>query len=304
MTYAIFSDIHGNNFALQAALADAKTQGADEYILIGDYASRFPWGNDVVNTIRNLSPSHIIKGNGEGYFFDMKKSQGSMTDEQFKPLKWSYDTLSPDNLAYLLALPEAAKISKGGVDIYLAHSIDFFYHPAVIDLFHTMNYSAMMLSTPISHKEYLTRGKDALLAHPETLAAILALPRGVHLFGHNHLQFHMEYEGRIFINPGSCGMAADWNPTAAYTILTIKNSAWTIKERRVGYDYNKAAKGFITSGYNDYSQIWSEVTQQQMTTGKEYFGWFLEHLAKTRNHLNTSPTEIWQTAVETWQARG
>jgi len=47
MKYAIISDIHGNLFAFKEVLADAKAQGVDMYLLIGDYASSFPWGNDV-----------------------------------------------------------------------------------------------------------------------------------------------------------------------------------------------------------------------------------------------------------------
>ena len=48
MRYAILSDIHGNRFALEAALADAQSQGADMYLLLGDY-NGFPWGNEVIN---------------------------------------------------------------------------------------------------------------------------------------------------------------------------------------------------------------------------------------------------------------
>jgi len=181
MTYAIFSDIHGNHPALAAALADAKAQGAAEYIFIGDYTSRFPWGNDVVNTLRTLKPAHVIKGNGEGYYYDLKSSKGNMTDEQFKPMSWSYNELTPENLDYLLTLPDKLTISHKGTNIYLAHSIDFFYHPQVIKFFHTINFNNMMLKSPISHKEYLAQGRDALLTCPDTLASILALPKGIYL---------------------------------------------------------------------------------------------------------------------------
>jgi len=301
MTYAIFSDIHGNHPALIAALADAKARGADSFIFIGDYASRFPWGDDVVSAIRKLAPAHIIRGNGEGYYSELLcKSKADMTNEQYKPIYWSYNVLSAENLAYLLALPETAVISHEGIDIYLAHSIDFFYHPAVIDLFHTMNFSDMMLAAPFTHDEYLARGRKALLSCPDTLAGILALPKGVHLFGHNHLQFYIEYEGRLFINPGSCGMAADWDATAAYTLLTLKKGAWFVEERRVSYDLDAAAQGFITSGYHSYAPVWSDVTQLQMYTGKEYFGWFVVHLNKTRETLGktASPQQVWDIAVK------
>jgi len=271
MTYAIISDIHGNHPALIAAIADAKAQGANEYILLGDYASRYPWGNDVVNTIKKLSPAVVVCGNGEGYFNGMKKTNGGKSNEQFKPNQWSYDMLTEENLAYLLALPEKITI-HGTSNIYVSHSVDLFWQPGVAHLFHTIHFNNMMLSTPISHDEYLARGREALLSCPNAHASILSLPPGVHLFGHNHLQFHTEYKGRLFINPGSCGMAADWDATAAYTLLTWKDEAWHVAERRVEYDLQTIANGLISTGYHDYAPMWSEVVKQQAQTGKEYFG--------------------------------
>ena len=70
MKYAIFSDIHGNVHALEAALADAEKRGADKYIFLGDFLHGFPWGNDVVNAIRGLKSTVVICGNGEGYIND------------------------------------------------------------------------------------------------------------------------------------------------------------------------------------------------------------------------------------------
>ena len=52
MKHAIISDIHGNIHAFKAVLADAMLQNVDKFLLLGDYASSFPYGNDVVDTIR------------------------------------------------------------------------------------------------------------------------------------------------------------------------------------------------------------------------------------------------------------
>jgi len=302
MTYAIISDIHGNYPALAAAIEDAKAHSADEYILIGDYTSRIPYDNEVVNTIRTLSPAHIIQGNGERHYLSLPKSKDTQSNPQFKPLYWSLNELSPKNLAYLLALPETAVVSHEDTDIYLAHSIDLFYRPSVIGFFHTLNFSDMMLDTPISHKQYLTMGKEALLSCPDALADILALPKGIHLFGHNHLQFHMEHEGRLFINPGSCGMTADWNPAAAYTLLHIESGNWVIQERRVEYDIQATIEKFTTSGYHNYAPVWSKAIQLQLQTGKEYFGWFVTHIEATKKRLGPTitPDEAWDTAAKTW----
>jgi hypothetical protein len=67
--------------------------------------------------------------------------------------------------------------------------------------------------------------RDTLLSLPEALKDIIALDKGVHLFGHNHIQFHMEYEGRLFINPGSCGDSCDFNTSASYDLLEYDEAA-------------------------------------------------------------------------------
>jgi len=307
------SDIHGNNPAFVAAIEDAKLSGADEYILLGDYTSRYPWGDMVVDTMRSLCGAHVIRGNGEGYYVNWPPDWGDMSAQQLAPITWAYEKLTRDNLAYLLALPETAMVSHGGIDIFLQHSIDFFFHPQVMTFAHTMNFNNMMLVSPLSHYEHLVRGREAFLACPAVVAAIMALPKGVYLYGHNHLQFHMEYEGRLFINPGSCGMAADWGSSAAYTLLTIEDGKWSILERRVVYDIDAAEAGFVSTGYQAYAPVWSDATIRQMRTGMEYFGWLVTHLNKTRQDAArmiatekiatmkaATPEDVWDIAIKTW----
>ena len=303
MTYAIISDIHGNFPALEATLAHARANGADEYILIGDYTCRIPWDNEVVNAIRNLSPAHVIRGNGEGHYLNMQKIKTSIAHEQFKPLSWSYNKITPENLSYLLALPEAMTILHEGIDIHLAHSIDFLFNPGVIDFFHTIQFNNRMRASPITHQEYLVLGKEAVLSY--ALDNVLALPKGIYLSGHNHLQFFMEHEGRVFINPGSCGMPADWDPRTSYTLLAVNGKLWEVEERRVTYDTEATAAGLITTGFHHYAPIWSEAIQMQILTGKEYFGWLVTHIDKTKKRLGQAapPSEVWNKAVKTWDIK-
>jgi len=92
MKYAIISDVHGNNLALEAVLADAKAQGVDKYLLLGDYAGNVPAGS-AIKTIRKISPAVVIKGNGEDYFIPLTgKDFNELTSEQFKLTYWSYNS--------------------------------------------------------------------------------------------------------------------------------------------------------------------------------------------------------------------
>ena len=58
-------DIHGNLPALTAVLADATDQGADSYLLGGDYALFGGWPAETVVRLRELDAVAWIRGNGE-----------------------------------------------------------------------------------------------------------------------------------------------------------------------------------------------------------------------------------------------
>ena len=306
MKYAIISDIHGNIHAFKAVLSDAKKQGADMYLLIGDYFNSFPWGNEVADVIRSLGQATVIRGNGENYHINLKNSNhNDWGNDQFKPIYWAYRSLSKENLEYITSLPETATVADNGGIINLRHSLEIFFRSPKIEYFHSTEFRALMSKKPFTHEEYLFLAREALLSRPDAFMEIEALPEGAYLFGHNHLQFHMEYKGRIFINPGSCGEALDWNTTASYTLLEYINNSWNITERRVKYDLNTVAEGLHSSGYAAYAPVWSKVMELELFTAKDYFYSFVLHIEKTRRKYNktghtAAEKDIWEAAVNSW----
>jgi len=305
MRYAIISDVHGNIFALNAVLEDARAQGVDKFLLLGDYANSFPWGDEVTEVIRGLENTVVIRGNGEGYYINLEKTQPvEYAYEQFKPVYWAHRILSRESLEYLMELPETAFVSDGDCSIYLNHALSVFFRSPRIELFHSRNRNRIMNESPFSHEEYLIRAKAELLDCPGAVADILALPEGIHLFGHNHMQFHMQYEGRLFINPGSCGEPLDWNPSAAYTILICDGGVHTVEERRVEYDLSVAAEALIASEFTAYSPVWSEIMHRELLEGKDYFAQIISHILETGKKMGQAEyapnNEIWQAAVDTW----
>ena len=306
MKYAIISDIHGNYHAFMAVLEDAKAQGADMYLLLGDYASGFPYGNKVVEEMRKIKPAVAISGNGEGYFANLRgRAPESLTDEQFKPVYWGYNSLVGGNLEYLLNLPEATVITDGSIKIHLAHSMDLFFRTPQIDMFHSPHIRSILEACELfSQEEYLARASEALLACPDAISEIHAMPKGIYLFGHNHLQFHMEYEGRMFINPGSCGEPLNGDTRASYTFLSVDGDRKIVTERRVEYDLGKVVEGFDTSGYTVYAPMWSIIMKLDLLTGKDYFYPFVMHVAQTARKMGETKHPVsdkaWDAAIATW----
>jgi len=306
MTYAIIADIHGNLPAFKAVLAEAGALGADMYLLLGDYTTCFPWGNEVASTIRELSQAAVIRGNGEGVFISYANGQFDLNNEQYKPAYWDYQSQSRENLEYLMALPETAVVPGLDYDIYLSHAHDITRHAQAAAYFNARAFRIMMETAPITHEEYLVSAREALLACPEALLDIQSLPKGVHLFGHNHMQFHMEYKERLLVNPGSCGQALDFDTAAAYTLLVREDNRWTVRERRVAYDLNEVIEGLHASGFADCSPMWSKIFTLELMTGKVYMTPFVMHLLETGRALGRSEypvsDEVWHAAVRTWDS--
>jgi len=161
-----------------------------------------------------------------------------------------------------------------------------------------------MERAPFTHADYLAFAREALLSCPEARGEILALPEGAYLFGHNHLQFHIEYQGRLLINPGSCGAALDFDPSAAYTLLEYTGDDWLVTERRAAYDTEYVADKIRGSEFAIESPVWAGVIERMATTGKDYFGPLVRHVADTgRRNGHTKmpvPNDIWDIAIATW----
>ena len=305
MKYAVISDIHGNLPAFEAVLADAKNQGVDKFLLIGDYASSFPWGNSVMDIIRNLPNAVVIKGNGEDYFIDIfSRKQLDFSNKQFTPVYWAYNSLSPENLEYVMSLPQTAVINDGGVDIYLNHALNVFYRYPNVKLFHPLNLRRAIEGAQFPISQYNCRATEAILACDGAVADMEALPMAVHLFGHNHMQFNMEYKGRMFVNPGSCGEPLDINTDASYTILNCANGRCLTQQRRVAYDLEETAKKLRESPYTKCAPEWSRVMELELYSAKDYFFEFVMHISETAKAMGETvhpiSNEAFDAAAKTW----
>jgi predicted phosphodiesterase len=302
MRYAILSDIHGNLHGLKAVLEDAKKNKADRYLLLGDYFLDFPYPNEAVDLVRSLSGATVIKGNKDHKLLKMKNEDRYR--KQMAAANWNLCQLRPDNLAYLDALPETEEISENGVTIRLMHSWDIFYRQQRIQPFYSSWVHDQMKRTPFSHEEYLAAALGALMSRPDAVADMESLPKGIYLFGHNHLQFHTEYRGRTFINPGSCGIPLDGRTTAAYTLLDISGDGLRITERSIIYDTAEVINELKASSLNSEAPEWCRIVEKTLLDGLDYFAVFLRHVLETAHtlgdHRYPVTDDSWDIASSIW----
>jgi len=150
----------------------------------------------------------------------------------------------------------------------------------------------------------LTQAKADLLSVPAAVAEIKKMPEGVYLSGHNHIQFYMNHENRVFINPGSCGEPLDGDARASYTILSVNPTGeYSIDERRISYDQLAAATALHTAGYHAYAPIWSDIMEAELCTGRDFFYPLAAHVFETAGKMGEASYPVsnaaWEEAIRT-----
>jgi len=232
--WLILSDIHANLEALKAVLAEAARDGFDKIACCGDVVGYGADPNACTEWVRSSVP-YIVRGNHD------KAGSGLDDLEWFNPAArnsafWTQQTLTPENLAYLRAMPKGP-LEIGGFQI--------------------------VHGSPLDEDEYLLSASEAsqLIGYLETR---------VSFFGHTHLQggfqFHrskvielnpveldqdrleltLHPDCHYLINPGSVGQPRDGDPRAAWSIYVPEERL--VIYRRTPYDIPAAQEKIKAAG--------------------------------------------------------
>lgn len=240
MRALILSDIHGNLEALEAVLAAADGLW-DELWNLGDMVGYGGSPNQVIDRVRPLATVHV-RGNHD------RVCCGLTSPNTFNPAArtaalWTRAELTPENLAWLEAMPQGPIMAAGGL-ASCAHG------------------------SPLNEDDYLLNMRDAW-------APLERMSTRLTFFGHTHVQGGFARNGsawheikpafapltngngngngrckppadlqtsrlqfdsaeRVLINPGSVGQPRDLDWRAAFAIFDSEQSAVTFF--RVPYD--------------------------------------------------------------------
>jgi diadenosine tetraphosphatase ApaH/serine/threonine PP2A family protein phosphatase len=201
---ALLYDVHGNLPALEAVLADAKSAGAEEVLLGGDYALFGPWPAESVERLRTIPASAWIRGNVD---------------------RWSAD---PDAAPDDPLIRDAIDACRSALGPATVHALAGLPEQAVID------------GTRYCHGSPISDVRSFMPSLADQDAELLGdAPERRVVFGHTHLQFlRSSAAGVELVNPGSVGMPFDGDPRAAYAML---HDDGTLELRRVAYDHEASA---------------------------------------------------------------
>lgn len=235
MRYLVLSDIHSNLEALDAVLKASASQRCDAVLVLGDLVGYGADPNAVVDRVRSLNPTSIVRGNHD------KVAAGLDDAQDFNPMaktaaRWTRESLSPQTLEYLRNLPEGPRLVDGTIEI--CHG------------------------SPIDEDLYVVADADAA-------RSIAAARTPVCLFGHTHVALSARIDGqrrleidapqghpefavpidgvsKYLINPGSVGQPRDGDSRAAYAIADVDRKEVTLY--RVAYPIEAAQKKILDAG--------------------------------------------------------
>lgn len=237
--YGILSDIHGNIWALEAVLADAKRRGVEKYFNLGDSLNGPLEPQRTAELLMNLQLNGI-RGNGCRTLLETPVEKLNAT---FRKVLQS---LSVESLKWLKSFPSTS-------------TIDGFF------LCHGTPNSDMVCLIEKPMKE------GSVINEPSVIINELSvISEKVVLCGHSHIPRTIYLQdGRLLINPGSIGLQAytedapffnikeTGSPHARYSIITKSDTGWVVENFAVTYDWSKAVLTARKNGRDDWA-YWIE----------------------------------------------
>jgi diadenosine tetraphosphatase ApaH/serine/threonine PP2A family protein phosphatase len=232
MRYLVISDIHANLEALDATLACPVRY--DAILVLGDLVGYGADPNAVVERVRALPPSVIVRGNHDkvGAGIDGVDSFNHLARQA---IAWTAAALTLDNREWLAALPKGPTIVDDLVEI--CHGAPFDEDVYLFDdldaqrAFKTMRRRVCLFGHTHVPALFLADGDETLS---------LATPRGA------RVEVSLAAPGRYLLNCGAIGQPRDGDARAAFGLLDT--DLLTLTMMRVPYDLPGAQAKIIAAG--------------------------------------------------------
>lgn len=234
MRYALISDIHANLPALEAVLDDIDARSdVDAIYHLGDLVGYAPWPNETVHLLHARSIAGAAGNYDSTVGSDYKNCGCRYEDPRQEELshlsyEWTRAHVSPETKRTLAGLPFTIVIrpwgghATGQPRLTLVHA-----HPTSNLIYVESTRSDMFLAK---------MGEEAGLERGDVIA-----------FGHTHVPFHREVDGRHFVNVGSVGRPKDGDWRACYVMLEFNPAGVEAEFIRVEYDIERATQAIVDS---------------------------------------------------------
>jgi predicted phosphodiesterase len=223
MKIAVISDIHGNDLAFAAVLADFRRDGIDQIVCCGDAIQGGAQPAEVVRRLRELA-CPVVMGNADDFLLngDAPESPEPATPWQLAVRDWQLTKLSAADRAFIAGFATTIEVElPNGKRLIAGHGSPRDFNHVILP------------EVP----DEVVRGYLGPVEH--------AIVCG----GHTHLQQIRQLEENFFFNPGSVSLPARpdspegarrASPWAEYAVLTVEASGReTLEFRRVPFDVER-----------------------------------------------------------------
>ncbi len=249
MRLAVFSDVHGNPFALQAVLEDIKKTGPpDAVIAAGDLCLGGSAPAACVDMLRQARVQAVY-GNTEEYLSapervppdELHRSQWNVL---LPTILWTNDQLNQEQKAWLAGLPFSLRFSPNGnpvSDLVVVHA-------------NPRNCEVMLLPSEAEQRACWgeVRQPDD---DPDLVAVMAGFDAGTLVFGHYHTPAVRRWRDVTLIDVASVSLPAiDHVLRARYTLLTWNETGWDIDRHTVSYDVRREQIALQTCGMPNWTR--------------------------------------------------
>ncbi len=271
MKLAVISDVHGNYKALEAFLAYIEKHPVDAIIGLGDYVTDSPYPRRTLEMLYEMQQKYscyLLRGNREEYLLNHAKTpQGWRYCSANGALLYTFQNVTGEDLEFFESLPSVKRVQPGECpELMLCHGA-----PEAIR----------------GNFEFEPELKDKVMKE---------LPTEYLLGGHSHHQEATVMYGKMYVNPGSLGLAIDnVGGRAEFAILDGDKESWKPQLISIGYDLEGFLQDFTESGLDDYGMILNRAVKKTLRTGRNYFFHAVCEACKLSGKpLGETTEDIWQ----------
>lgn len=216
MKIAVFGDVHGNRWALDAVARDIETHRPDAWVNLGDqvFGGADPAGAwQLQQELKAQRGVLEVRGNT-----DERLGQPlTETTEKREMLAWLHAQLPEGAGTSVAALPTSVTLADG--EVLAAHG------------------------TPASAWTYLLRDGGAWAGDDLVQERLGNVGNArVVIVGHSHLEHVRQIGSLTVVNAGAVSRQKDGSPLARWVLLEGKDGIWTVTFRRVPYNIEAAAQ--------------------------------------------------------------
>jgi len=235
MKLGFFSDIHANLRALESVLADARRQGVNELVSLGDIVGYGPRPLECLERVLD-SARWLIAGNHDLMAGDPDIPLSGLREDVADGLLYARNALDEEQLAAMLAMPVTCMVHGVACSHASLYSAETFHY------IHTQEEAAQ-------HFKALSVNMSFFGHTHQPMGWVEDAGQIICYMGQGRLQ--VEAGRRYAINVGSVGQPRDGDYRACY--VTYDVSTGMIEWRRVGYDAQTTVTEMISLGMPESS---------------------------------------------------